>query len=157
MSAPPTTIDALAPETLDRIMELIRDPVPPWEDFLDAATALDDARSWSTQSSATLLAASLVCRMWRDPAQRVLWTELRPGNTSVAWLSSPARGRYMTRELWIHIEEGDRVETLEEALSTCAGLRGLSVSSEEGVAVPWGMFSSPGLAGALLLRMLGTT
>lgn len=77
------TIDSLAPELLDEIFGHLS------VDYLDLL-------SWSY-----LLHASLVCRSWRDPAQRALfWTVVLHGeDQGEAWLKSPARLRYQTKKL----------------------------------------------------------
>lgn len=144
MSTPQTAIDSLAPETMKRIMELVRDPIPLWKTLVRCRLE----QRWSTLSSAPLLAASLVCRKRRDPAERVLGTDLRPGSTAVAWFASPARGRYFTRELWIHVD-WETVDSIVEAISACTGLKSLAVSLVDGgVSMPWTMPTSPSLAGS---------
>lgn len=51
-------------------------------------------------AAATLLSAALVCRQWRDPAQRQLFAHLtldlpRHPHRAAQWLASPARTRYL--------------------------------------------------------------
>lgn len=55
---------------------------------------------------ATLLSASLVCRSWREAAQRLIWTHVRITrvNSDVRFVQSKARGRFRTRALLIDVE-----------------------------------------------------
>lgn len=128
-------------------MQLTRGPIPSWP-VLDESRL---GRKWSIRSSAVLLAASLVFRRWRDPSQRALWADLQPGRAAAAWSSSPARGRYVTRRLWIHFAGGESRTSIRKALDTCDGLQSLTVSCEHvGMELSWGFLGSRSLAGAPL-------
>lgn len=79
-----------------------------------------------------LLAASLVCRQWRPIAQGILWEtvilDLPFAGTSHI-LSSPALGRYRTRELmlstrWVSGQE-QRQAVLRTAISALDHLNGI--------------------------------
>lgn len=142
----------LAPETLYRVMQLTRDPIPTWEALNDSCVDGRIMMPEFSRGAAPLLAASLVCRRWREPAQRALWTDARPLKEPAVWLSSPARGRYIIRHLWIHNDWGLRT-SLGGALASCAGLKALALSSEEGVDVPWAIFRCPSLAGTSALPL----
>lgn len=98
------TIDSLAPELLVEICA-----------HLPAALRYRD-----------LLRASLVCRWWREPAQRVLFRTvvLRTEREAALWLASPARSRYCTKGLTVNSDTlyGDMV------LEACPRLSSLDLS-----------------------------
>lgn len=138
MSALPATIESLAPETLYRIMQLVRGPTPTWDILA--------SRTWPREAK-PLLAASLACQRWRDPAQRALWSDARPAKTTFVWLSSPARARYTIRALWLQVDDEETDESLEAALASCTGLRSLTITvSNSGDYTLSRIFRSPSLA-----------
>ncbi|KAL8277294.1 hypothetical protein RQP46_010247 [Phenoliferia psychrophenolica] len=106
------TIDSLAPELLDDILEHL---LTEWE-------------------QPDLYAASIVCRRWQDPAQRVLFQNVVLPNKSMAnaWLQSPARPRYRARSLAMG-HWGDSPLSME-ILAACPDLRSLCLDykSEDG-------------------------
>ncbi|KAL8281290.1 hypothetical protein RQP46_006324 [Phenoliferia psychrophenolica] len=113
------TIDSLAPELLHEILE----HVPLYSD---------------------LLSASLICRRWREPAQRALFqtvsfssngSEVRRRKTRL-WLDSPARPRYRTQSLdfgWIRTQSS----LLSEVLEATPNLESLEFGPVEGVGLDW--------------------
>ncbi|KAL8291310.1 hypothetical protein RQP46_002288 [Phenoliferia psychrophenolica] len=111
------TIDSLAPELLVEILDL-----PRYSD---------------------ILSASLICRRWREPAQRALFqTGSFSSNGDVRtrkarfWLDSPARPRYRTKSLdfgWI----GTQSNLLSEVLEATPNLESLAFGPVEGVGRCW--------------------
>lgn len=125
------TIDSLAPETLSLIFELV---------------GFDSA----DRRNAVLLSASLVCRRWRDEAQRALFTFLSFGTSwaedgvdvdvpPLEWLACAARTRYPVRSLHLgsHLAAG----VVAAILHACEGLENLCMEMEwmwTGDWVGWG-------------------
>lgn len=100
------TIDSLANETLDQIMELLYDEI------------------YYTYEH-HLFSAALVCRRWRDPARRALFTQaqtrrrhawLGDKKCALQWIDSPARTRFQCRSLIL-----DRVDAADvgDVVSLC--------------------------------------
>lgn len=124
----PTTIESLPDEVLCRIMELAR---------------LD----WPA-GRASLFAASLVCRLWRDAAQRALFTHELRGRSSLL-LSSQALGRYNPVSLTIKDGPGHAFGVeVKAVLERCRGIRSLSLEKAEVVGLEWSVLLLPALAGA---------
>lgn len=70
---------------------------------------------------------ALVCRRWRDPAQRVLFLDVKLVNAVQArtWLVSPARPRYRTRSMAVY---GPMINMpVNETLATSLTLTSLSL------------------------------
>lgn len=84
------------------------------------------------QESLTIFA--LVCRDWRDPAQRVLFSAVSFTYSPIAqarlWLTSPARNRYRTSSLTLL----NRIESqlAESIISACPALLSFTVLHPEG-------------------------
>ncbi|KAL8290274.1 hypothetical protein RQP46_003213 [Phenoliferia psychrophenolica] len=87
------TIDSLANETLCKIMGMLKNPLPGWDDEADSLLGRYDA----------LRAAALVCSRWRDPAQRALFDEVQVcalyQNRIQQLLATPRPPRHRTRAL----------------------------------------------------------
>lgn len=82
-----TTIDSLAYETLDQVTELLHQPRP-----------------WHPD----LLSSALVCRRWRDLAQRALFAECQLDEDSRArhWINSEARATFRCKRLGVSLKNG---------------------------------------------------
>ena len=115
-----------------------------------------------------LCAASLVCRRWREPAQRALHSEVAsyrdqgPDEYSnqmgfhhleveryTRRRASDAFGLYATKELWIHLTERSTSPKVE--LEESRGLQHLIIS-EDGSDVqkmPWSLLLAPSLSSPL--------
>lgn len=123
----PTTIESLPDEVLCRIMELAR---------------LD----WPA-GRASLFAASLVCRLWRDAAQRALFTHVELLGRSSLLLSSQALGRYNPVSLTIKDGPGHAFGVeVKAVLERCRGIRSLSLEKAEVVGLEWSVLLLPALA-----------
>ena len=108
------TVDDLPPELVARITELAHAAGPMGDPML-------------------LSAASLVCRRWRDPAQRELFAHVvldldTYPDQGQRWLASPARQRYRVRSMDLTrggaSDEGDEAEQI---LLQCEGVRTLTL------------------------------
>ncbi|KAL8277006.1 hypothetical protein RQP46_010540 [Phenoliferia psychrophenolica] len=111
------TIDSLAPELLDEI----------FEHFPLGYRCLDHLR------------ASLVCRRWREPAQRLLFQNvvLRTKRMADAWLQSTGRARYRTRSLTMGQWENQAQLLSMEVLKACPDLRSLWLGDCEDGGYEW--------------------
>ncbi|KAL8290643.1 hypothetical protein RQP46_002901 [Phenoliferia psychrophenolica] len=90
----PATIISLPTEILDTIFECLQSK--------EAKKDYED-----------LSPLSLVCRSWREPAQRALFTVLVMSDTrALRWLASPARTRYHVKSLSFEYSSGPRLEAL---------------------------------------------
>lgn len=109
-------VDSLPPELLSRV-------------FASLPPGLDKRR--------TLTQASLVCRFWRDPAQRALHLDVffshtweRDAEELSLWLAGDARQRYRLRSI-------DRLpwDVSSDVLLACGGIRSLVVASTTSEAI----------------------
>ncbi|KAL8287183.1 hypothetical protein RQP46_003635 [Phenoliferia psychrophenolica] len=83
------TIHSLAPELLDHILDLVRGPGGAWT-YEEAPPSNDD-----------LLSAALVCRLWAETAQRVLWRDTRIILDQDEQEISLPSSKYQIKSLWI--------------------------------------------------------
>lgn len=115
------TIDSLPNETLSHIMTMLKEPtILSWDNVSTQEVGHYDA----------LRAAALVCRRWRDPAQRALHESVSiPGLAFHAmghlFVESLARQRYQTREL--HIGTLDSTDAWLSVARACVGLAALTL------------------------------
>lgn len=138
-----TTIESLPSETLSHIFECFIGP-PPTVDYFGSR------RAKSIAITAPLLAASLVCRRWRDLAQRALNTDLVFPRYP-EWHASPAYGRFRVRSLTLY-EHRDTsvissVNAIGKMLKACPGLERLYLVGEAEGQLSWGVFRHANLRG----------
>lgn len=140
---PPRTIESLPNETLSRIFELIRGPFP---SSAQTRWPADIGRGFSTP----LLSAALVCRAWREEAQRELFQHvlILGSRASRKWLAeSDARARFRVRTLWFHVAWPDvDLGSLVSVLQACEGIQALALL-DPGVQASWAVLELPALAG----------
>lgn len=101
------TIHLLPPELVAEIFDY------------SVTSIIDDRADSSRYHDACSLA--LVCRWFRDPAQRAMFgtVGLYQQSQALAWLGSPGRERYLTRHLSLG---GVHKSLAEEVLAACPGL-----------------------------------
>lgn len=120
--SPPTTIHSLPLETIIHIMSHAED--------------------------ADILSAALVCRTWRNPAQKALVRDLRSGLATERWAQGPSASRLgddVRSVEGIHI----RVDVLLPVILQCGQLRGLVLTVSNNAT--WSLLRHPRLAGTSVL------